>query len=197
MIGAIVLAAGRSTRMGGANKLLADLGGTPVIAHTVDAVVAAGLPPLVVLGHMAATVRAALVGRVAQFITAADHAAGLSRSLAAGLAAAPPDWHAALIVLGDMPAIAPATLAAIARAATSPTDVVVPVYGARRGNPVAWGRAHWRQLAAITGDHGARHLLEEVQATELIVADPGVGLDVDTAAALAALRQRLASSSSN
>ena len=105
-IGAIVLAAGRSTRMGGANKLLADLDGRPVIAHTVDAVLAAGLPPVVVTGHMADAVRAALAGRAVRFVAAADYADGLSRSLAAGLAAAPAEWRAALIVLGDMPRIA-------------------------------------------------------------------------------------------
>ena len=64
MVGAIVLAAGRSTRMGATNKLLADLDGKPVVAHVVDAIAAAGLPPpVVVVGHMAAEVGAVLGGR--------------------------------------------------------------------------------------------------------------------------------------
>ena len=189
-VGAIVLAAGRSTRMGGGNKLLADLDGVPVIARTVDALAAAGLPPsVVVVGHMAAEVGAALAGLPATIVICPNFAAGMSRSLAAGLAAAPPAWRAALIVLGDMPRVAPATLAALAAAAAD-GGVVVPVDRGRRGNPVGWGRSHWPRLLALAGDRGARAVLELVEVTEVPVADEGIFADVDTPAALAALRAR-------
>ncbi len=188
-VGAIVLAAGRSTRMGTANKLLAEIDGVAVVARTLDAVAAAGLPPpVVVTGHMAEAVRAALDGRAAEVAVAPDYAEGLSRSLAAGLAAAPTAWQAALIVLGDMPGVRPATYAALAAAADSPDVVVVPVAGGRRGNPVAWGRAHWPRLLALTGDRGARALLDTVEVTEVAVDDPGIFADIDTPEALAAAR---------
>ena len=191
-VGAIVLAAGRSSRMAGANKLLADLDGIPVIGHTLDALAAAGLPPpVVVTGHMAGEVAAAIGARPATLVVAADFADGMSRSLAAGLAGAPAEWHAALIVLGDMPRVAPATLAAIAAAAADADAVVVPVADGRRGNPVAWGRAHWPRLMALTGDTGARTLLDWVTVTTVAVDDEGIFADVDTPEALAALRSAL------
>jgi molybdenum cofactor cytidylyltransferase len=107
-VGAVVLAAGRSSRFGDAHKLLADWQGKPLIAHAIDAVSAAGLPaPIVVLGHAADAVRAALTGRSVQFVEAADWADGMGRSLAAGIAAVPADWDAALVCLADMPAVEP------------------------------------------------------------------------------------------
>ena len=202
-VGAIVLAAGRSTRMGSVNKLLADLDGRPVVAHAVAAVAAAGLAgPVVVLGHMADAVRTAIGAETpgdggggggahagaTRFVIAADFNGGMSRSLAAGLAAAPPDWCGALIVLGDMPRVAPTTLAAIAAAVTDTDAVVVPLADGKRGNPVAWGRAHWARLATLTGDAGGRAFLAEVATIEVETGDPGILADVDTPAALALLR---------
>ncbi len=189
VVGAIVLAAGRSSRMGGANKLLADLDGRPVLGHALDAIAAAGLPPpVVVVGHMADAVRAVIGARPAMIVVADDYASGMSRSLAAGLAAVPAGWRAALIALGDMPRVTAATLAALAAAAADTDAVVVPVHGGRRGNPVAWGRAHWPRLAALSGDRGARALLDVADVTEVAVDDPGIFADVDTPEALAAIR---------
>ena len=123
-VGAIILAAGRSSRMGDEHKLLADWRGKPLVAHVVDAVAAAGLPPpVVVLGARAEEVRAALGERPAVYVMAADYAEGLSRSLRAGIAAVPPTWSAAIICLADMPRITPALLQALAAA---PGDVALP-----------------------------------------------------------------------
>ena len=188
-VGAIVLAAGRSTRMG-SNKLIADLGGKPVVAHVVDAIAAAGLPPpVVVVGHRADAVRAALAGRRVTFVEAPDFAAGMSRSLRAGLAAAPAAWGAAIVALGDMPAVDPATYAALVAAMLDRIPVVVPTWNGKRGNPVLWGRAHWPRLMAVTGDSGGRALLAEFgdRLVEVAVDDPGILVDVDTPEALAAL----------
>lgn len=189
LVGAIVLAAGRSTRMG-ANKLLADLGGKSVIAHVVDAVASARLPsPVVVVGHMAAEVRSALGDRQTTYVDAVDFADGMSRSLAAGLAAVPADWRAVLVVLGDMPRVTPATLAALAAVATN--DVIaVPVCAGQRGNPLLWGRTHLPRLAALDGDVGGKALLAELggYVVEIAVDDEGVLADVDTPEALAAMR---------
>lgn len=187
-VGAIVLAAGQSTRMG-ANKLLADLDGKPVIAHVLDAIAAAGLPPpVVVVGHVAPEVRAALGDRAALYVTAHDYAEGMSRSLRAGLGAAPDPWRAALVVLGDMPRIAPTTLAALA-AAVSASSVAAPVWRGARGNPVAWGRTHWPRLIALDGDVGGKALLADLDVVEISADGDGILTDVDTPEALAALRR--------
>ena len=169
----------------GANKLLADLGGKSVIAHVVDAVASAGLPsPVVVVGHMAAEVRSALGDRQATYVDAVDFADGMSRSLAAGLAAVPADWRAVLVVLGDMPRVA-------ALAAVATNDVIaVPVCAGQRGNPLLWGRTHLPRLAALDGDVGGKALLAELggYVVEIAVDDEGVLADVDTPEALAAMR---------
>ncbi|WP_226895936.1 NTP transferase domain-containing protein [Polymorphobacter sp. PAMC 29334] len=190
-VGVIVLAAGRSTRMGAANKLIADLDGKPVVAHVVDAIAAAGLPPpIVVVGHMAAAVRAALGDRPATYVTAPDFAEGMSRSLRTGLAAAPLDWRAAIIALGDMPSVDAETYAALAAAAIDRVPVVIPTWHGKRGNPLAWSRAHWTELSGVTGDGGGKVLLAALsdRLVELPVDDPGILADVDTPEALAALR---------
>lgn len=187
--GAIVLAAGRSTRMGGPSKLVADLHGRAVVAHVVAAVAAAGLPPpIVVVGDRAEAVRTALEGHAARIVTAPDYADGLSASLRAGIAAVPADWSAALVLLGDMPRVTPATLRALAAAATGEATIAVPVWAGRRGNPVLWGRAHFADLSRLTGDIGGKALLAGRAVVEIAAESDGVLIDVDTPAALAALR---------
>ncbi len=188
-VGAIILAAGQSRRMG-ANKLVADFRGKPLLAHVVDAVSSAGLPPpIVVTGHAQDLLAAALAGWDVRFVHAGDHAAGLSRSLAAGLGAVPSAWQAAIICLGDMPLVSPDLLRAMAARAT-PDAIVVPRHAERRGNPVLWGRAYFARLAAIDGDVGGKALLDELADTVVDIAwdDASILRDVDTPADLASLR---------
>jgi molybdenum cofactor cytidylyltransferase len=188
-IGAIILAAGRSSRMGAEHKLLAEWRGKPLVAHVADAVAAAGLPPpVVVLGARAEAVRAALGDRPTLFVTAEDYADGLSRSLAAGIAAVPVDWSAALVCLGDMPRIEAELLRDLAAA---PGDVALPVFDGKRGNPVRWGRRHFARLQALSGDVGGKAVLADaVMLSEVPAPSDAVLDDIDTPAALAALRAR-------
>jgi molybdenum cofactor cytidylyltransferase len=190
LTGAIVLAAGRSTRMGGPHKLLAEWRGLPLVAHVVDTIAVAGLPPpIVVLGAEADAVRTALAGRAAVFVIADDYTEGLAHSLRAGLAAVPAAWDAALVCLGDMPRLDAALLSALAAA---PGAVAVPVWNGKRGNPVRWGRPHFAALAMLAGDVGGKALLAglAVPPTEVAATGDGIFDDIDTPAALAALRAR-------
>lgn len=188
-VGAIILAAGRSSRMGGEHKLLADWRGKPLVAHVADAVAAAGLPPpVVVLGARAEEVRAALGGRPAEYVVAADYAEGLSRSLRAGIAAVPATWSATIMCLADMPRITPALLHALAAA---PGDVALPVWAGKRGNPVRWSRRHFARLMTLEGDVGGKAVLADAaELTEIAAPDDGVLDDIDTPEALALLRGR-------
>ncbi len=188
-VGAIILAAGRSSRMGTEHKLLADWQGKPLVAHVADAVAAAGLPPpIIVLGARGNDVKAALGARPAHYVTAADYAEGLSRSLRAGIAAVPADWSAALICLADMPRIEPALLRALAAA---PGDVAIPVWDGKRGNPVRWNRQHFAKLMSLDGDVGGKAVLADAVAlTEVAAPSDAVFDDIDTPAALAALLAR-------
>ena len=187
IVGALVLAAGRGTRMGGINKLTAPLHGRAVVAHVVAAVHAAGLPPpLVVVGDREAEVRAALADADVRFVAAPDHAAGQSASLRAGIAAVPAAWSAVLVLLGDMPGVAPVTIAAIAAAAG---EIVVPRYAGTRGNPVRWPRALFPALLTLDGDTGGRALFAVHPPAYLDVDDPAILADVDTVDDLAGLQR--------
>jgi len=189
--GAIILAAGQSRRMG-ANKLVADLDGKPIIAHVADAIDAAGLPPpIVVLGHDADRIRQALRERSAAFVLAEDHAEGMARSLAAGITAAPAAWDAAIICLGDMPLIPPPLLRQMADRGSS-ASIIIPTFEGRRGNPVLWGRGFFPKLGMLEGDIGARRQFElEGDRVEMLPwTDDSILRDVDTIAALDAIRQQ-------
>lgn len=190
-VAVVVLAAGRSSRMG-ANKLVAPLGDSSVIAHVVDAIARAELaPPIIVLGNEALLVRAALAGRAATFVDAPDFAAGLSQSLRSGIEALAPGTRAAMICLGDMPFMPSPLLAAMA--AMADTDrIIAPRRDGRIGNPIVWGSAFFDSLTRLTGDAGARSLLADhgKQLSFIEWDDDGIFLDVDTPAALAAARRR-------
>jgi molybdenum cofactor cytidylyltransferase len=182
-VGAIILAAGLSRRMGAA-KLALPIEGVAVLARTLAAVEAAGLPPLLVTGGHADAVRA--VAPAIPAVHAHAHAEGLAESLKAGLAAAPADWDAALILLGDMPFVQPETLKQLAGALEKGASAVVPVQAGRRGNPAGFARTTWPRLMAMTGDQGARPLLDVLNVVEIPVEDPGIHRDVDVPADLKA-----------
>ena len=189
-VGAIILAAGHSSRMRGPNKLLADLGGKPVLRHVLDAVAAAGLPGLLVTGSNAETV--ANVAADFPTVHATDYADGLSRSLRAGVAAAPKDWQAVIICLGDMPEITPGLLKTLA-ARAAPSAIILPTVNGKRGNPIAWGRDYFARLRTLDGDVGGKALLSEFADRVIEVEADGDAIfaDIDTPEELAAARTRL------
>lgn len=184
-VAAIVLAAGRSSRMAPHHKLLLpDASGRAMVARVVDQVLAsAARPVIVVTGHRADEVRAALAGRDVVFVHAAAYADGLSASLRAGIAAVP-DGAAALVCLGDMPLVTGIQMNQLI-AAYAPDEgraIVAPAYFGRLGNPVLWGRPYLPEIAALTGDSGARRLLDRLAdaVTRVEMDDDSVLRDFDT-----------------
>jgi molybdenum cofactor cytidylyltransferase len=194
-VAAIVLAAGRGTRMGAENKLLADLSGKSIVRHTVEAALASKARPVVVVsGHQGERIAGALKGLEISHVHNPRFAEGLSTSLTAGLAALPPEIDAVAVMLGDMPEISGALIDRLA-AAIDPERgalIAVPVRNGRRGNPVVWSRRLFGDLARLEGDVGARHLigLYADAVAEVPVEDEAVFADVDTPEALARLRTR-------
>ncbi|UPG71484.1 molybdopterin-binding/glycosyltransferase family 2 protein [Roseomonas gilardii subsp. gilardii] len=192
-VAALVLAAGLSRRMGPVNKLLAeDAAGRPMIARTVDHVLASRADPVIVVtGHERERVEAALAGRPVRFVHAPDHAEGLSASLRAGLEAVPEDSEGALVCLGDMPLVGPGTLDRILDGfdPAAGRSVVQPVHEGQPGNPVLWGREFFAEIRALTGDRGARGLLARHAAhlATVPVTEDSVLRDFDTPEALAGL----------
>ncbi|WP_144182628.1 NTP transferase domain-containing protein [Elioraea rosea] len=190
-IGAIVLAAGRSSRMAPRNKLLIeDRDGVAMVARVADAVLGSPARPVVVVtGHAQDAVRAALAGRDVAFAHNPDHELGLSSSLRVGLDALGDRVDAVLVCLGDMPLVTPALIERLISAydAEEGRLIVVPVAGGRHGNPVLWDRRFFPAMRAITGDVGARHLLGENAESvhEVVLEDAAALADFDTPDALA------------
>lgn len=181
-IAAIVLAAGRSSRMG-ANKMLLPLDGHPLVWHVVQTACASSAEVvLVVLGNEADTVAAALPEGQYQRVDNPHFADGLSTSLQAGLDALPAGIDGALILLADTPRTSLATLETILAAAReSPERIVATNQGGKPTPPVYWPRALFADLHTIHGDEGGRSLLarspDAVRLVEL--ADPNEALDID------------------
>jgi len=192
-VAGIVLAAGRSQRMGAANKLLESYGGAPLVRHAACAALAGGLDPvMVVTGHDHLRVTSALAGLAVHLTHNPDYDLGLAGSLRHGLTALPDTISGVAVLLGDMPLVDAALVRRLAKH-LDPTDseaIVVPLYQGRRGNPVVWGRAHIPTLTALEGDRGARDHLERQRGNWITVEvfDAAAVTDIDTPAALAALR---------
>ena len=192
-IAGLVLAAGLSSRMAPANKLLAKgAGGETIVGRVADALVASKVETaIVVVGHAAEQVVAALAGRPVTFVQAPDYTAGLSASLRAGIAALPSDISAALVCLGDMPLVTPQLIDQVIDA-YDPGEgraIVVPTHRGKRGNPVLWDRRFFADILALTGDTGARALLmrHAEYVVEIEVGSEAVLTDFDTPEALSAL----------
>ena len=184
-IAAVVLAAGRSRRMG-ANKLLLELDGKPLVRHVLDAIAAShATTTIVILGHEAAKVRAALADCAATFVVNEAYHEGLASSLHKGVAALPAEVDGAMIFLSDMPDIEPALIDRMI-AAFDPDrhkSIVVPIRHGRRGHPVLWGGAFFPLLLTETqGDAGAKALIDRFadQVVEIAAPTDGVLRDLDT-----------------
>ncbi|GAC1343664.1 MAG: molybdopterin-binding/glycosyltransferase family 2 protein [Acetobacteraceae bacterium] len=196
-IAAVVLAAGRSSRMAPHNKLLlADRSGKTMVARVVDNLLSsAARPVIVVTGHRGDEVARALAGRPVMVVEAADHAAGLSASLRAGIAAVPPEAAGAVVCLGDMPLVTGRMIDRLIEA-YDPDEgrcIVAPVSGGTLGNPVLWDRRFFGEMAALSGDAGARKLLD-LHGEHLATVDLGsdaVLRDFDTVESLATLPEAL------
>ena len=195
-VAALVLAAGRSTRMGAVNKMLAEIGGKPLVRIAAEQAVASHAQPVIVVtGHEREKVEAALKGLPVRFAHNPDYAEGLGTSLKAGIAAVPDEADAAIVCLGDMPQV-DSTLINRLIAAFDPERgalVVVPSIDGKRGNPVVWSRRFFHDLMAIQGDVGARHLIGNYAEAviEIPVAGEAALTDVDTPESLSAVKAEI------
>ena len=191
-LGAIVLAAGRSSRMGGVNKLTVVWGDRALVCHPVDAALAAGFDPVVVVtGHEAERIGAWVGERPVTFAPNPAFAEGIAGSIATGVAALPDDVDGVVILLGDMPGIGAAHLRHLASVFTrAPEAIVVPTRAGRWGNPLLWPRRFFAAIAALEGDRGARALAERhrCDVIEVAMADDAVLTDFDTPEAFAVAR---------
>ena len=195
-IAAVILAAGRSTRMGGPNKLLAEIGGRPLVRMAAEEALASRAKPVIVVtGHQRDKVEAAVAGLDVKLVHNPDFADGLSTSVKAGLSAVPHDVDGAIVCLGDMPQVKASLIDQLA-AAFDPAKgalVVVPTIDGKRGNPVIWSRRFFHELMSLEGDVGARHVIGRYPeaVAEVAVTDKAAFVDVDTPDALSKVKAEI------
>ena len=189
-IAAIVLAAGASQRFGTADKLLAPYGSTTILGESLAAYDTAPI------ARKIAVIRPndalAALCKTAGFEIVENHAAdkGMGSSIATGIAALKDETHA-LIGLGDMPALKAESVALLCQAAATMADtkddIAIPTYQNRRGHPRLFAAAHFAYLAALSGDEGARKLIESGETIlHVPTDDTAIAYDIDTPEDLAA-----------
>ena len=198
-IGAIVLAAGHSSRMRASghdvSKLVQPINGKPMIRHVVEAALQSAVSDVIVVtGNQEGAIRAALDNTPVLFVNNPDYSNGLSTSLISGLNALPAECDGALILLGDMPAIDALLLDRLIAAFDPAEDraIIVPVHEGRRGNPVLWGRRFFDEMRTLSGDQGARALFAPYGGLvcEIEAGSDAPLTDIDTKEALLAFRSR-------
>jgi len=195
-IAAVVLAAGRSTRMGASNKLVAEIGGKPLVRICVEQALASRAKPVIVVtGHQRERVEEALGGLPVRLVHNPHFADGLGTSLRAGIVTLPADVDGVVVCLGDMPQVDAALIDRLI-AAFDPEKgalAVMPSINGQRGNPVLWARRFFADLIAIEGDVGARNLIKRYgeAVVEVPVENKGVLTDVDTPEALKAVKAEI------
>ena len=181
---ALLLCGGLSSRFG-SNKLLAPLGGRPLVVSSARSLRAGAGRPLAVVPVGSHRLAKTLADAGCEVLESRDAARGLGASLAAGVAASA-DAGGWIVALGDMPFIKAATIAAIVERIQRGALIAAPVHQGSRGHPVGFSAALKAELLALDGDEGARRILAaHREALEPVdVDDAGVTADIDVPADL-------------
>lgn len=177
---AILLAAGAGTRFGG-GKLLHPLDdGAAIAAHAARNLIEAGLDVMAVVRPGDFPLAELLESEGCTVTKCPDAAQGMGVSLAhgVGMTADASGW---VVALADMPRIRPETIARVVRALMAGADIVAPSYQGDRGHPVAFSRRFLSELQLLSGDSGARAVVQRNQALLKLVEcdDPGILFDID------------------
>ena len=196
-VSGIVLAAGTSSRLGRPKQLL-ELAGKPVLQHVLETLRSSPVDEIVVvLGHRAEEIGAAVVPDVTRTRVAInpDFHAGQSTSLRAGLSATSDRSEAAVILLGDQPGISREAIRAVVEAWMGGRGPVVQAsYGGTPAHPVLFDRSVWPDLEQAVGDEGARSILASNPGwRSLVEIDAPLPLDIDTEADYARVRSQFQS----
>jgi molybdenum cofactor cytidylyltransferase len=184
-VGALILAAGRSLRMGKENKLCLPVRGKAMLLYPVEAAMEAGLSPVrVVTGHESVRIRDLLADYPVEFVHNPLFAEGLSTSLRAGMTALDSGLDGVVVFLADMPRVSAEHIRLLIENFDPSGDrpICAPVHGTQRGNPVLWPRDYFDSIRSLMGDSGARRLLQRnpSRVTLVNMPDDGVLFDVDS-----------------
>ncbi|PLW83051.1 hypothetical protein CWI75_06405 [Kineobactrum sediminis] len=179
-VGVLLLAAGRSARYGSDKRLARLPAGETLLATVVANVQRSGLPLRVCLRPDDGAARQLLEAQAVSVLPCPDSVLGMGHTIADAIPLLPACWRGVLIALADMPAIQPETFCQVATELVEGA-IVVPVWRGRAGHPVAFSRAWFGALANLSGDRGARALIQANpgKCREIAVTDPGILLDID------------------
>ena len=161
MISAILLAAGQSKRMNGENKLTKEIQGTPLIKHSVKNILASSIDELiVVLGHQKETIEKLInKNEKIKFVFNKDFESGIASSIKTGLNNLSEKTEAFFICLGDMPMVNPNIYNQLIKSINK-REIIVPNYKGQQGNPVLFAKSMKEKIINISGDAGAKKILE-------------------------------------
>ncbi len=185
-VGVVLLAAGRASRMGdqSGHKLLAAFDGEPLIRRMAGTALSSkARQAVVVTGHRSADIEESLSGLDVELVHNPDYTSGMASSLRRGLGSLEPRISGALVLLGDMPALETVHLNRLidAFADSHGTAIIRACDGGRKGNPVILPRASFPEIMSLSGDVGARAVIEGgVWPVIDVEIGPAARLDVDT-----------------
>jgi molybdenum cofactor cytidylyltransferase len=179
LISAIVLAAGKSERMGRPKALLPFRGRT-FLENILDAISESSIKnTIIVIGHHRADITARL--NLPNLIFNADYEQGMVTSFQTGIRALPRDCAGAVLFLVDHPVVEPVTIDALVQS-FAPNRIVVPVFNGRRGHPVLFAAEVLQEILALPSSQGANIVVRKDpgRIVEVAVDSPGILVDVDT-----------------
>ena len=171
MISAILLAAGKSTRMAGENKLLKEINGIPLIKYSIKNILASSIDELViVVGHEKGVINNCIdVNKKLKIIFNSDYENGIASSIKFGLKNISNKAEAFFICLADMPMISQNIYNKLIKSRYNynkkkiikhSKEIIVPTYDGRKGNPVLFSKSMKEKIMDITGDNGAKKIIE-------------------------------------
>ena len=161
MISAILLAAGKSKRMGGENKLAKKIQGIPLIKHSVKNILASFIDELIiVLGHQKVIVEKLIdKNEKIKFVFNKDFESGIASSIKTGLNNLSEKTEAFFICLGDMPLVNSDIYNQLIQSKNN-KEIIVPTYKGQQGNPILFSKSIKEKIMTIQGDVGAKKILE-------------------------------------
>lgn len=181
-VSVLILGAGRGQRMG-LQKLLLPWGNQTILEATVTAYTqSAAKEVIVVLGRDMPVLRSLLEPYQVKLAFNPNYSTGMASSIKAGLRCLDPRANGIMIALGDMPLVSPPVINRVVSAFGQGHEIVVPVWGGKRGHPVLFHRRYQGELMVLSGDQGGRSLLERYpeRVFEVEVDTPAILMDIDT-----------------
>jgi molybdenum cofactor cytidylyltransferase len=182
-VSAILLAAGKASRMGKLKQLM-PLGDSTILEQTLDNLLGSkAAEVVVVLGYKAEDIMKRLSGRPVKIVVNPLYRKGMGTSIAAGLRFVDSQARAVMLVLGDQPYVDSPTIDRLLDAfGSNKKGIIIPTYKKKRGHPLIFARNYKAQLSKLTGDVGGREIIREnpKDVLEVPVNCEGIVIDIDT-----------------